>query len=226
MNFDNYEQVYLIGDVHGSWGPLWKEISENKKRIYIQVGDFGVGFRHKAVEDDQLKALNKILVETESILLVVRGNHDDPAYFNGKADLEKIKFLPDYTSLKIQGKHFLFIGGGISIDRKYRAVGHSYWCDEAVKRGELPKEKVDILVTHSAPDFCTPVGINDLVLNFAERDAHLLKELEAERALLAELFREIRPSRHYYGHFHFSSSEIIDDCEHVLLAEYEFKPLA
>ena len=51
-------------------------------------------------------------------IVFVRGNHDNPAYFNGNAFAYK-RFIavPDYAVIQACNRTILGVGGGISIDR-------------------------------------------------------------------------------------------------------------
>ena len=54
-------------------------------------------------------------------IVFVRGNHDNPAYFDGATFYYK-RFIavPDYTILQACNHTILCVGGAISIDRIYR----------------------------------------------------------------------------------------------------------
>ena len=84
----------------------------------IQVGDFGAGFRKDFLDD--MLYLNDVLNEYNVTLYVIRGNHDDPKFFNGNHNWGNLKLLKDYTVLDLEGKKILLIGGAISIDRGNR----------------------------------------------------------------------------------------------------------
>ena len=219
------KNIGYIGDVHGNFNHIiwWLKQGHHKKITLIQVGDFGIGFKPVA-EDLVLKLLNQELEKRESLLLVIRGNHDNPDYFDGNHDYEFIKFLPDYTEMEIDGLNHLFIGGAVSIDRCLRVKNVDYWenekfiCDlEKVKS----MKNIDIVVTHSAPDFNLPIGLNGIVYGYAQKDSDLLGDIEKERSSLSDIFNEIRkksnPQLHFYGHFHNSKSETINDCRHIML---------
>ena len=55
-----------MGDVHGDFIPLFnhnfKDVDLNGSLI-IQVGDFGLGFRNKRYDIDELKFINNLLLE-------------------------------------------------------------------------------------------------------------------------------------------------------------------
>ncbi len=115
----NREFIALLGDVHN-----YSKIIQYAGAIelsdcdLIQVGDFGVGVDGN--DENRLNTLNQFLVEYNIFLHVIRGNHDNPAYFTGnyRNVYSNIDFIPDYTIKQIQNRNILFIGGATSIDRK------------------------------------------------------------------------------------------------------------
>jgi UDP-2,3-diacylglucosamine pyrophosphatase LpxH len=96
----------------------------------VQVGDFGLGFGNKNQEELNLKTLNKTLKSGNNILYVIRGNHDDPSYFQQWQNIGNIRLVPDYSVLDLGGYTVLLIGGAISIDRTNRTQGKNYWKEE------------------------------------------------------------------------------------------------
>ena len=118
------------------------------------------------------------------------------------------------------------MGGAISIDRKYRVKGVSYWEDEAFVLDEQKLKGmtgIDVLVTHNSMSFLPPLSFNKMVLDFANDDKTLLNELLEERNSITRLWdiltkengNEIR--LHVFGHFHWDETNFIDNTKHVLL---------
>ena len=217
--------IVYIGDLHGNFAHIrwWLKQGHHKNITLIQVGDFGVGFKPNT-EDYVLQALNKELGERESILLVIRGNHDNPLWFDGNHDYEFIKFLPDYTTMEIDGLNHLFIGGATSVDRTLRVEGVDYWKNEVFIK-DLDKVKdlkdIDVVVTHNAPIFVEPFGFNGLVVYYADKDSTLLDDLTKERNDITEVFDVLQKNNnikyHFYGHFHYSTKNLVNGCNHIML---------
>lgn len=219
------KNIGYIGDLHGNFAFIrwWLKQGHHKNITLIQVGDFGIGFKPNA-EDYVLQSLNKELGERESILLVIRGNHDNPLWFDGKHDYEFIKFLPDYTTMEIDGLNHLFIGGGLSIDRRLRKEGVDYWKNEGfVKNLDLVSNlrDIDVVVTHNAPNFVEPFGFDGIVTYYADNDPTLLDELTKERNDITEIFELLQKNNniqyHFYGHFHYGTKNLVNGCTHVML---------
>lgn len=125
------QPVYCLGDLHGAWPLLkqWIKQYNIENCIMIICGDIGMGFEKDELTESKLLAFNKFLRLRGITLFGLRGNHDDPAYFNREIkDPEKVekyfysnlKLVPDYTILNVSQKNLLMIGGAVSIDRVYR----------------------------------------------------------------------------------------------------------
>ena len=115
----------VIGDIHGDFNLLRDKINyyDFKDAIIFMAGDFGVGFnyndpREPAKEKKRLKDLNKFLKKRKIFVYVVRGNHDNPMFFDGNHDFTNLIFLEDYDVVAVGEKKYLCIGGATSVDRK------------------------------------------------------------------------------------------------------------
>jgi hypothetical protein len=225
------DTIYL-GDIHGNFNQLigWMHQNKDRENCYlVQVGDFGIGFRPK-FEHHELKNISKKLKKKNHTILVIRGNHDNPEYFDGNHDYDNIKFLPDYTTMNLNGYNHLFVGGAVSIDRKLRQEGISYWKDEIFIYDEEKLKninEIDVLVTHTCMSFNKPTFFNGLVYSFAAKDPELIKELDQERELVDLMWKTLNENGnkiklHLYGHFHFPNTEYINDTKHILLDIDEF----
>jgi len=100
---------------------------------------------------------------------MIRGNHDDPAYFQEeRIHHERFRCIPDYSVIQACGHNVLCVGGAVSIDRDYRKKHDSrhlrsgvasYWADEMPvydkeRLDSISQElKIDTVVTHTAPSF-------------------------------------------------------------------------
>jgi predicted phosphodiesterase len=217
--------MVLLGDIHGDFQTIvnFARANETLEPInLIQVGDFGAGFHSEFLED--MVYLNDELKSFNVTLYVIRGNHDDPKYFNGDYTWSNLKFLSDYTVLVLEGKRILLVGGAISIDRLSRTENKSWWRDEGfiLNSDKLSEyEGIDIVVTHSAPHFVFPQTFNSLVLSFAQYDSKLIDDLNDERGRFNEMYRilsEKNKIKHwFYGHFHTTKFEQYEETKFNVL---------
>lgn len=213
--------MYFMGDNHGEYQNMIDLIKHHEIQncYFVHVGDGGEGFLEITKQLRQFSYLNEFFQARNIHYMSIRGNHSDPFYFNGESRiaLSHFELIEDYTVIEYNGKTIQFIGGAVSIDRVARNEGTSYWVNEPVHFDRDKCQKVDILVTHTAPSWCFPQQFNRMVYDWALRDAYLLEELTEERAIMDEIFKICQPSLHLYGHFHSAWSEEIKGCKHKLL---------
>jgi hypothetical protein len=207
MNAINERQVLILGDNHGKYEQLFRNIDHFDIRdcVMIHVGDGGEGFMNKAKQLRQFELFNNSFKKRNIEYMSIRGNHSNPAYFDGSICYENFKLLPDYTTKIINGQKFLFVGGALSIDRKVRIMDVSYWKDEKfVYKPELVTEECDVLITHSAPTWLGPFD-KDGILSWCDKDEYLWRECVQERLDISELVEKCNPQKLYCGHFHIST---------------------
>lgn len=132
INLGGIKGIYCIGDIHGRFDSINNFIRKNDicDSLIIICGDCGFGFEN--IEYYQKKvfpSLKRNLTKYKDTIIFIRGNHDDPSYYNNSLfNFKRIKTIPDYTVLNVfsdKGKtvlvhSILCIGGATSIDRLYR----------------------------------------------------------------------------------------------------------
>ena len=214
-------KTYFLGDTHSLdfLGILENHLPERTNFTVVHVGDAGEGFNYIKSEQAILRDLKSFLDERNAQVFICRGNHSDPAFFRrdhwaNKEFNPRIEFVPDYTVKNINGLSYQFVGGAISIDRFNRLAGRSWWAAEEIVEDLDRAQKVDVLVTHSAPTFCEPVSFSQIVYDWARRDPALIEELTNERQKLDRIFAKCNPKLHVYGHFHYDHNEYIEHCLH------------
>jgi hypothetical protein len=217
---DGNKSILFLGDNHGSWSELLFKINTKKisNSIIISVGDLGIGF-HPSQDIITCGSLNKEFKKNNINFYGIRGNHDNPSAFKGndRICLDNFELVEDYSVFEHGSNLIQLIGGAVSIDRTGRTVGVSYWENEGVVFDRDACKKVDILVTHTAPSYCFPQQLNEMVYGWAREDAYLLEDLADERAVMDEIFKLCNPSLHLYGHFHSSWTERVNGCMSKLL---------
>lgn len=223
MEIKNTNSILVVGDNHGKYDSLFNKIKSHdiSDCILIHVGDGGEGFLPREKQLRQFEHLNDFFKKHNIEYLSIRGNHSDPAYFNGSINLSNFKLLPDYTTLTINDKQFLFVGGAISIDRTLRKEGISYWSDEIFKLDQSKIQRCDVLITHSAPTWNGPLEKSGIMSNFCQKDCTLWDECMEERKQHDILIKLCGASRHYCGHFHLFSVVDFDVCVSTILDELD-----
>lgn len=239
--------LYIISDIHGDFTGITNKIKrlQIKNAAFIFCGDVGLGFEKLThYTDNVIPKLNKTLKKNNLYYYWIFGNHDDKSLFNNKLIwTEYVKAVPDYSIIKFKDKNILCVGGSISVDRYYRrhqnslmiidymkwhncsyeeATGKAkacYWDYEAPIYQPKVEEKIDIICSHSAPSFCFPAFKGSFVLQWAEYDKDLLSDLDKEREIFDKIYEDYKDTvtHWYYGHFHKSNFEMINNTKFRLL---------
>lgn len=209
--------TYLLGDHHSNYDDLIRALLRRGLREVriIHVGDGEEGYPD-SWNDDTQQQLDNAFASLEIEYLSIRGNHSNPAVFDGSVMLPNFKLVPDYTRLEIDGESWLFVGGAISINRLDREPGKTWWIEEEMFLRVDLAQPADVLVTHSGPTWTLPPR-SDLVQYYAAAEAtigtsSLQRELRDEAVRHDTLYELVRPRQWYHGHHHRSATHQIDGC--------------
>ena len=247
LDYSNCNSLCVCGDIHGEFRTLMFDIKRLgiENSVIIVAGDCGIGFEKEAHYTQLYGKLSKTLKATNNLLLLVRGNHDDPAYFDGvRINFERMKCIPDYSVVLTAEHKVLCIGGAVSIDRKHRqdamwidslknrTVRPLYWEDEAdvfnqQALNELRDMQIDTVITHTCPSFCYPVSKAGIE-GWLRQDAELSNDLNTERDEMDKIYNQLIADNHplknwYYAHFHQPNIEFINEIAFSLLTIMEIK---
>lgn len=206
-------ELYCCGDIHGELETLVWNLTERyglENCSVIVLGDFGVGFS-KSPEEGLKVLYNKIedkLNKKNITLYAIRGNHDDPKFFDGTVCFPRLNLLKDGILKEIEGFLVYPIGGATSIDQeerknqnkdweKYGSSRRCWWENERPDRDIVFPNYADVIVSHTAPMSFRPVisRPNSMSLDIFNSDRE-------DREFLDEALKKIRCSRWYFGHFH------------------------
>lgn len=195
--------------------------------VLIACGDCGFGFDDEETYMNEFSKFNEKLHKVNSYIFFVRGNHDDPSYFDGeRINLSNIKAVEDYSVIKTKNFTTLCVGGAISVDRSWRKLQEVhinkyrednkkklYWEDEAPvfdkeKIGNLFKSGIviDSVVSHTAPSDVWPKE-KDSSASWYRADSTLMEDVKHERTTMDEIRDELinngaKLKAWCYGHFH------------------------
>ena len=246
FNYREAKSVVVCGDIHGAFEEMVFKLCVQygmTDTLLIVAGDCGFGFEKPGYYDQVFIKISRRLAKANNWVVMIRGNHDDPAYFQKqRIHHERFRCIPDYSIVTACGHTILCIGGAISIDRTYRLAVDSrphsaqtacFWADEMPYYDEEAlaeinaKYKVGIVVTHTSPSFCELLT-KDGLMGWAKRDETLLEDCERERAILDRIFDSLfeagQPLTHwFYGHFHQSWHASIYSVLFSMLDIMEFK---
>jgi predicted phosphodiesterase len=220
--------LIFCGDIHGEMKDLVYKLEKYKieNANVIILGDIGVGFGKPQGLEVLYKSIEKKLEKYNITLYGIRGNHDDPSYFDGLTWYPRLKLLKDHTIIELNGYNIYPIGGAVSVDidlktptmKRSRREENDYlihkgshrrcwWPDEVVKKLEVSGINADIVISHTAPlSFSPPLKrFGDYIRE------ETWEEMYGERKYLDDVLQKIRPKYWYYGHFHNSYTGTVEN---------------
>lgn len=199
----------VVGDWHGDLGFSLKAVKSAAREgvsILISVGDVGLdwpGPKRNRYE----QRLNRALIEHGVTLVASPGNHDCLSNIN-LLDVQEdgliiwrsnIKVLPKGGRTIIEGLLVGGLGGALSVDKKWRVEGKTWWADEepTVEQAEklMAGGDLDILICHDVPMGVPVRGSFDL-------PADLVEEADRTRVLLRKVVDGTGVPNVFCGHWH------------------------
>lgn len=152
--------AYAVGDVHENLLSLVRfiEIYDLRDCALFLCGDNGLGIMSDLAMREIFTALEMVCELRNIYILLIRGNHDNPAYYknNGPySEFYRVKVLDDYTKVSLVNPdvpgwvvHVLCVGGAASVDADRRISDHrldvnkflKYHPDSGLSREEVEKK--------------------------------------------------------------------------------------
>lgn len=203
--------IYITGDTHGELSRFTENNIEdtgwNKNDYLIICGDFGYIFRDNEKENKKLDYLESKPYN----ICFCDGNHENfNAIFSYPIEnwhggcvhriRDNVFHLMRGQVFDINGKKIFTMGGAYSIDRYMRKINVSYWNEEipndteyheAVKNLEISGNRVDIVISHTAP--------REIIYRMGFSPSPYDMELTG---FLEWIMYEIEYEHWYFGHWH------------------------
>lgn len=133
QEFPGCEVTAFLGDIHGDFSVISnKVIKYAKNSVIFLCGDVGMGFCKPGYYEMEFSKVQRVLESNNSVVVLIRGNHDDPRYFHDTKSVsdslaigfKRIIFADDYDIFRTKGDHVvLCMGGATSYDRYNRKYG-------------------------------------------------------------------------------------------------------
>lgn len=212
-------KVLVAGDWHAN--PLHAinvidYAANNDAHEIWQCGDFGYWPTFDRGKEF-LKRVSERLDEYNMDLYFADGNHEHHPSLNPDSSIphplpntkRRIWYVPRGVELYMGGPlRVLFIGGAVSVDRKWRTPGHNWFSSEVLSLYQIQRimaqTPVDIVVAHDAPMEAELKLMKDV---WPEED---IKLSNAHRFLMSEIAQTLKPSLWLHGHYHQRATTIFD----------------
>ena len=217
INIDN-TPVYLIGDLHTNYKQFKEQFEADESLrdcIFIFLGD--MDFRNEETAFNQFKKLDKQLTERKITSYVIRGNHDNPEFWDATetestfwSRFSSFKPIGSHTRITINGNKGITISGAVSLNRSELTEGVNYWSEydkvdlppDFIDYGEGLKD-IDFVIGHTGPVYSDIFKEQKTGCEKYLKDGFLVNDLENEQKVLRDILKRYHPKRWYCGHYHF-----------------------
>ncbi len=216
MNIPDAHRLYIMGDLHQALNRACAMIKTiQKPATLIMLGDYD------AYESERLKNLANYMKSEGASVILIRGNHDNPEFWQNRVVAEELGSDSFYLAKEVdvinwRGKRILTVSGATSIDRKCVRydIGKCWPESESVPKDAITQVGAlnqgggafDILLTHTGILRDHPISA-PFVQSYACSDDDLNNDLEAESVLIKQIRIASGVTDHYFGHFHTSRGE-------------------
>jgi len=212
-----FDRIFVTGDIHGDMHDLENRVlnltNSTKDDLLILLGD--CAFFYNEFYSDWYKDLERRrrAADLPITILCIQGNHEVP-YSQMKAErinllegegyhADDIYFAMNGTTLNLNGKSALVVGGGYSVDKEIRlSRNYPYWEKEELSDAELDViieakkgKKYDFIFSHTCAYSDMPVHV--FLPGVDQRKVSKRTELALERIKYGTQY-----GKWFCGHFH------------------------
>lgn len=201
-------EILVVGDIHGDFGPLNALIARRKPQIVLACGDFGYW--------PKWEGKKRVIKAGKTKVYFCDGNHEDHWSLRQLINNEifpNVFYMKRGSVLTLEdGRNILFVGGAQSIDKYIRKEGVDWFREEEIMPEDLDKmpdanTKIDIVISHTCPDEILSQLPN----------VYNVEAVDWSRKALSHVFQRFRPSLWYFGHFHLYKSFYARGCRWTCL---------
>lgn len=202
-------KLMILGDTHCNLTETLGDIVHAAHHVdidlIIQIGDFGIWDTNWGYQF--LSGVNNLLDNLGLELWFIDGNHEDfhfldrlresPTDVQPLINFENIYHIQRGSIFTLGNKVAMGVGGAVSIDKKIRIVGESWWPEEEITNEQqdfvikqATRFSPDILFTHDAP--------TNVPMSYLKDDP----ESTVHRQKLKDIGMACSPHRWFHGHYH------------------------
>ena len=196
-------KVMVLGDTHHNLEFVASAIdsaTRDSVDAIIQIGDFGVW---PSRNDEFLNGVGGLLQRTGIQFYWLDGNHEDLSYIKPGMRIGPLQHLPRGFRWQWWDKTWMSVGGGVSVDKRWRTPGVDWFPEETLSLEEAEycarPGPVDIVLSHDCPDQVEMPGLGE---HAGWYPADAIRESEEHRAVLGGICDALRPELLVHGHYH------------------------
>lgn len=213
------KRLMLAGDWHGNgrWAKLAIQYAANQHvDAILQVGDFGYWPDFSDGHGPFWDTVHQAAEENQIPIYWLDGNHENHYRLKPGFGDQWLRHLPRGHRWTWWGKTWMAVGGGVSVDKKFRTPGHDWFPEETLNFAQfdhcLREGEVDIIVSHDCPDGVLIPGVHALDKQGKDVEGNMVRdpvfppeqiaESEEHRGLLGEIVRTTNTKLVFHGHYH------------------------
>lgn len=203
----------LAGDWHGN--KIWAErVIRHAERMgvdtILQLGDFGY-WSDEPITRRYLTTIDDMLGQRGMRLFWIDGNHEDhsrTAEWHDPARHANVRYLGRGFRWNWWGLTWMSVGGAMSVDKRYRVEGESWWPQEVLSDDDVEHASragdVHVIVSHDCPRGVDIPGVGPDTKGGVRGDwpKDILAEAQAHRDKLAAICHATKPEWLFHGHYH------------------------
>ncbi len=219
-------KTMVIADLHGELSSLLYYREKVFFDSCIIAGDLGYGLNQELD-----KYFQRELKDIPAKIFFIDGNHDNTEKLmkEGCSSLSALTWLKRGSLFTDGlGRQWLCVGGAECVDRDIRKKNGLYWSATETLTAEqinniLPEiEDAEIygVISHEAPVQFSVPGIDTMPQDVREKQFRTMGwniPSGATRANLRRIFRQCKPRRWLFGHYHKNAKGIFEDCAWIAL---------
>lgn len=213
------KRLMFAGDWHsnGRYAKLAMKYAENQQvDAILQLGDFGYWPEYADTHGPFWEHVHKTAEDLGIPVYWIDGNHENHDQIVPGFGDQWLRHLPRGHRWTWWDKTWMAVGGGVSVDKKFRTPGDDWFSEETITPQQfehcIRDGKVDIIVSHDCPPGVLIPGVHALDKQGRDVEGHMVREpifppeqiaeSEAHRGVLGDIVTKTQAKLLFHGHYH------------------------